>query len=161
MQCPECGFILVKIDEKFHERVDRLLAEVSDKKKNELVTQNKDYVDTHSSMQSFRPSKWLNDQIINAYFKLITSHKNNRQEVFAFDSYFWKTYTERKHDISSFRHLKTKNYFEYDLLLCPINVNEGHWTLIAVHIADRVIEYKTGFAVTAKLHLLCTVANLH
>lgn len=128
--------------DSFHKRVDELLVDKPKEEENEIVIRNHDYEFSHSSLQRLRPQRWLNDEIINAYLKLVKTRFDRKIHVF--DSFFYTTCVERKEKgpgIESLRHLSKNDYLANDLLFCPIHVNNNHWTLIAVHIADRRIEY--------------------
>lgn len=123
-------------------RVDILLADVDNSKMMEYAVQNEhlDYKATHSSSHTLRPQNKLNDEIVNAYFKLFQCHKH----VYTFDTYFYKKMCESLAKniavADCFKFLKRIDLSAYQLLLCPINEND-HWTLIAVNIPEKTIKF--------------------
>lgn len=99
------------------------------------------YKVSRSSFGTLRPEQELNDEIVNAYFKLIQGHKNVARKVYIFDTYFYTTMVKNLEEKKEyFRFLTRINLLEYDLLLCPINKCK-HWTLIAVDVPNRTIKF--------------------
>lgn len=122
----------------FEKRVRTWLAPVQQSKENNPVVTNVNYTVSHFSMRTLLPEQNLNDEIINAYFKLI----KNTFKVYTFDSYFFTSLVERlRKNEEMFKFLKKDiSLVENDLLLCPIN-KDDHWTLIAVNVPKREVGF--------------------
>ena len=94
--------------------------------------------------------------------KLWRKQKKGRRSHF-FNSYFWQTlFDERnivqelrgKYNYDNVRKWSKKviggNIFELKRLFIPINIGNGHWTLVVIHIRNKLIQYYDSMRRDAK-----------
>jgi hypothetical protein len=82
---------------------------------------------SHADIQRLRPSQWLNDNIIDYYFSLL-SHENN--DFYFFNTFFYTSLVSR--GIKSVLNWHKKvNIFSYKKIFIPI-VENYHWLLVVV-----------------------------
>ena len=101
-------------------------------------------------MQSLSPSKWITDEIVNMYCKLLAdrdsqllkSHLHSNPNVFMHTHFYTllknrvsnDNYWERKQQVVE------KNLFEVNKIFIPINLNCNHWILVVVSMQLELIE---------------------
>ena len=98
------------------------------------------------------PGKWLNDEIINSYFELITMRSAKLAKLFKagvprcimFNSFFYTTLNVNGNGYNYSRVSRwTRKYtdlFEYDKILVPVN-QPAHWVLVVINLAKKAVEY--------------------
>ncbi|KAI0981701.1 hypothetical protein GJ496_007947 [Pomphorhynchus laevis] len=82
---------------------------------------------TYRDIHTLKPTRWLNDQVINFYMQLILKRNNEKDSLpktYAFSTFFYP------------RLLKDG----YDIILIPLHLGM-HWALITIHVPDRQIRY--------------------
>lgn len=102
-------------------------------------------------------TNWLDDEAINAYMQLLSKHYPN---VFVFDSFFWPMLKEHGYEGVKKWYKKVFIFDRQnvtDTILVPINVNNNHWTLAAIHLNDAKIQYFDSLNANANPF---TVSNL-
>ena len=135
-----------------HDLVNKFFQSVNGKQKitNDLLL-------NHSSFKRLNKNKWLNDEIINAYGKMINIRNEkslNVPKVRIFSSFLLqKIFCLSKEDIQNdenkYKDLlqffkksrKHINLNEYQILLFPFNINNSHWALISIDIEKRELFY--------------------
>ena len=101
-------------------------------------------------MQSLSPSKWITDEVVNMYCKLLAdrdlqllkSHLHSNPNVFMHTHFYTllqnrvsnDNYWERKQQVVG------KNLFEVNKIFIPINLNSNHWILVVVSMQLELIE---------------------
>ena len=110
-----------------------------------------------SSFKRLNKNKWLNDEIINAYGKMINirnENNSNYPKVRIFSSFllqkiFCLSKEEIQNDENKYKDLlqyfkksrKQINLNNYQILLFPFNINNSHWALISIDIEKRELIY--------------------
>ena len=91
--------------------------------------------------ERLKPGGWLTDDVILFFLKLleIYSKENDSLKVMCLDTTFMGKILSHKDDIEGYDYDKVKGWMKedvenYDIILCPINIGNRHWTLAAVHI---------------------------
>jgi Ulp1 family protease len=92
-----------------------------------------------------QPLEWLNDELINAYFEVLTNNLlAPPRTAFAFNSFFLDKLQRKGYDRVA-RWTKNVDIFAYDYTFIPVHVesrDEGdHWCLVSVNVAWRRIDY--------------------
>ncbi|TBU07175.1 putative sentrin/sumo-specific protease [Hamiltosporidium magnivora] len=86
------------------------------------------------------PRNWLNDKIINFYFKIIEEYSMKTGKfIKVFSTYFYTTLCEKGIEWVRKWNLN-QNISIYELILIPIHKN-SHWTLVVVDLYSKSIEY--------------------
>ena len=98
--------------------------------------------------ERLKPGGWLTDDVILFFLKLleIYSKENDSLKVMCLDTTFMGKILSHKDDIEGYDYDKVKGWMKedvenYDIILCPINIGNRHWTLAAVHIKVKKIQY--------------------
>jgi hypothetical protein len=100
------------------------------------------------------PKAWLNDNIVNEYLTILTSHENTAAgfvlekdgappPVHAFSSFWYSTLKRDSKRVMRWAarvNLDGAKYLECGLVLYPI-CDMGHWRLLVVRPQERTIEY--------------------
>jgi sentrin-specific protease 1 len=129
---------------------------------NEITAkQNKDSV-RRESMQTLRPGKWLNGEVINYFLKICLAKRDEiicarhpgRKRSHFFDSFFVQALFDEKNNNPDLRgrynyknvkrwskKVPGKGIFNLKYILCPINIDNGHWTLAVIYIEKKRIQY--------------------
>jgi sentrin-specific protease 1 len=125
------------------------------------------------SMRTLRQGKWLNDEVINYYLKLlikrdeiICAQQSGRRRSHIFNSFFTQYMFDEMNNNPTLRgkynyknikrwskKVPGKDIFNLKYILCPINVHNKHWTLGVIYMEDKRIRYfdSTGGTDRAKL----------
>ena len=117
---------------------------------------------TRRSMQTLRPGKWLNDEVINYFLKnclakrdeFICARQTGRKRSHFFNSFFVQTMFDEKNSNPSLRgrynydnvshwskNVPGKNIFKLKYILIPINLDNMHWTTAVIYMEEKRIQY--------------------
>eukprot|EP00927_Polykrikos_kofoidii_P085244 TRINITY_DN9218_c0_g1_i1.p1 TRINITY_DN9218_c0_g1~~TRINITY_DN9218_c0_g1_i1.p1 ORF type:complete len:887 (+),score=139.97 TRINITY_DN9218_c0_g1_i1:268-2661(+) len=104
---------------------------------------------TRDKIQCLRPSTWLNDEVINFYFKLMQerSRKPGFLNVWFANSFFWPKLSGKDHRDYNFKEvrrwtIKAKvDIFKMDCVIFPMNVGESHWALGVIDFKAKGFRY--------------------
>ena len=98
------------------------------------------YFISHNSMQRLDNERWLNDEIINFYMKIleIYSAEHTDMKVKCQKSYFMEKILPRADDEICYDYEAIKRWMrerveEFDIILYPINIVQQHWALTVVY----------------------------
>ncbi len=126
-----------------------------------LASQDADSVQ-RSSMQTLNPGQWLNDEIINYFLKNCLAKRDEklcakqpgRKRSHFFNSFFVKTMFDDKNNNLSVRNkyncinvkrwskkVPGKDIFNLKYILCPINLDNTHWTSAVIFMEEKRIQY--------------------
>lgn len=95
---------------------------------------------------SWKPNKWLNDNLINFYMELVnerSKHNPLLPKVYAFNTFFAKKLSEGVYNYNNVRRWTKRlklNIFSCQKVFFPINYAK-HWALIIAHMDRKRIEY--------------------
>jgi sentrin-specific protease 1 len=101
---------------------------------------------TRHSFAKLGRGQWLDDQLINFYFKMLQELKDADSSVIR-KSVFFSTFLMQnlfvqadKFDYKAVeRWTKKIKIFEHDMLFFPINYNQDHWLLAVVYMQQKMI----------------------
>jgi len=103
-----------------------------------------------SQLQCLRPGEWLNDEVINFYFKLLqerTRRPEAPRRCWFTNSFFWPKLSGKGHAEYNFKEVRrwtTKakvDIFDQDYVIFPMNIGETHWALGAIDFRERGFRY--------------------
>jgi hypothetical protein len=153
--------VLLPVDEDWDDRIDDAL---HSRPPNRVLTSLSGGVDlTAGDMTRLRPGQWLNDEIVNAYLKLVITEGNARHNIkpgqapkfHAFNSFFYGNLASKGYaGVSRWAKkakLEGKNLLNAESILIPVNQNL-HWTLLVITPAARQIEYFDSFSGNPNSH---------
>jgi sentrin-specific protease 1 len=108
------------------------------------------------SLRSLLPGRWLNDEIINEYLRILVSKHNevcrqkNQRLCHAYNTAFMFNLISRNADDEKYNYEEVrrwskkvpgKNLFDLDKLFIPINQNNTHWMLVVVSFQECCIRF--------------------
>ena len=138
-----------------------------------LASQDADSVQ-RGSMQTLRPGQWLNDEVINYFLKnclakrdeLICARQSGRKRSHFFNSFFVQTMFDEKNNNPSLRgrynyknvkrwskKVPGKDIFNLKYILCPINLDNMHWTSAVIYMEEKRIQYYDSMGGTDRAKL--------
>ncbi|KAK2763301.1 hypothetical protein FQN54_009937 [Arachnomyces sp. PD_36] len=100
----------------------------------------------------YKPSAWLNDEVINAYLAVIIDYlrkasgatSSEQPRYHAFNSFFFSNLRDKGYGSvrrwASRAKIGKENLLKVETVLVPVH-NQAHWTLLVVRPAARTIEY--------------------
>jgi Ulp1 family protease len=114
----------------------------------DVYSQIGDFSLTYKDIKKLYPKKWVNDQIINSYLKLLQPEPH----AFILDTYFYQTLqtmAEQGWDIPKLTRIIARygiyNFSEVPLIVFPVNIKQAHWVTVSINNNDQVIEYYDSF----------------
>ncbi|CAG9331301.1 unnamed protein product [Blepharisma stoltei] len=122
---------------------------LNDERHEEAWGKVKDATLRYKDIKLLRPRTWINDEVVNAYLKLLEVPEN----VHIFNSFFYE-YISGMHatndwDVRKLKRILKKqgldNLFTKDFLIFPINLDKNHWVVAQVNNKDKCIEYHDSF----------------
>lgn len=120
-------------------------------KSSKVLSKIGSYTLSGAEFSTLLPFNWLNDEIINSYFELISKRSEKLAKVFKagiprcimLNSFFYPTLNGR----AGYNYTRvsrwTRKYtdlFGYDKILIPIN-QPNHWVLVVINFAKKAVEY--------------------
>lgn len=104
---------------------------------------------TRDKMRCLRPGQWLNDEVINFYFKLLQERGKLLQgapKCWFPNSFFWPKLSGNN---SSYSYKEVKRWtikakidiFELDLICFPMNIGESHWAMGVIDLTSHGFRY--------------------
>ena len=118
-------------------------------------------------MQTLRPRQWLNDEVINYFFKnclakrdeMLCEKEPGRRRSHFFNTFFVQTMFDEKNIDRKLkgkynynmverwsRNVPGKNIFNLKYIFCPINHDNKHWTSAVIFMKDMRIQYYDSLA---------------
>lgn len=105
---------------------------------------------TRKQLACLRPGQWLNDEVINFYYKLLQERSKKLAggpKCWFPNSFFWPKLSGAGHDNYSFKEVKRWtikakiDIFELDYVLFPMNIGESHWAMGVIDIRENGFRY--------------------
>jgi hypothetical protein len=112
---------------------------------------------TRGQMQCLLPCTWLNDEVINFYYKLLqerTTRSPSGPKCWFTNSFFWNKLSggpNKRNDEYGFKEVRrwtTKakvDIFALDYVIFPMNIGEMHWAMGAIDIKEKGFRYFDSF----------------
>ena len=126
------------------------------------------------SMQTLKPGTWLNDEVINYFLKnclakrdekLCASQPGQKRSHF-FNSFFVQTMFDEKNNNMNVRgkynyknvrrwgkKVPGKDIFNLKYIICPINLDNMHWTSAVIFMEEKRIQYYDSMGGTDRVKL--------
>jgi sentrin-specific protease 1 len=138
-----------------------------------VASQDADSVQ-RGSMQTLRPGQWLNDEVINYFLKnclakrdeIICARQVGRKRSHFFNSFFVQTMFDEKNNNPNLRgkynyknvkrwskKVPGKDIFNLKYILCPINLDNMHWTSAVIYMEEKRIQYYDSMGGTDRTKL--------
>jgi hypothetical protein len=138
-----------------------------------LASQDADSVQ-RGSMQTLRPGQWLNDEVINYFLKnclakrdeMLCAKEPGRRRSHFFNSFFVQTMFDEKNNDPNLRgrynyknvrrwskKVPGKDIFNLKYILCPINLDNTHWTSAVIFMEAKRIQYYDSMGGTDRAKL--------
>ncbi|KAL3827633.1 hypothetical protein ACHAXA_000506 [Cyclostephanos tholiformis] len=138
-----------------------------------LASQDADSVQ-RGSMQTLRPGQWLNDEVINYFLKnclarrdeMLCAKEPGRRRSHFFNSFFVQTMFDEKNNDPKLRgkynyknvrrwakKVPGKDIFNLKYILCPINLDNMHWTSAVIFMEEKKIQYYDSMGGTDRTKL--------
>lgn len=99
---------------------------------------------TQDDLDRLKPTKWLNDELINVYFQFIQEHTKQDLKIGILSSHFPVKLQQEPYQYISIRNWSKKAKFETistNKIFIPIHVAGNHWTLAVINFIDKRFEY--------------------
>ena len=95
------------------------------------------------NLLTLRPETWLDDIIINFYFKDIESRGNIGHDCILYNSFFMTNLVDddEKYDFSKVTRFVKPEMFKKKKIILPINLHNNHWAIGVVDIKMKIIKY--------------------
>ncbi|KAL7543627.1 hypothetical protein ACHAXR_012914 [Thalassiosira sp. AJA248-18] len=139
-----------------------------------LARQDADSVQ-RGSLQTLNPGQWLNDEIINYFLKnclakrdekLCAKQGPGRKRSHFFNSFFVQTMFDEKNNnpklrgVYNYKNVKRwskkvpgKDIFNLKYVVCPINLDNMHWTSAVIFMEEKRIQYYDSMGGTDRTKL--------
>lgn len=112
---------------------------VSNPDASRVITSNYQIDLTVRDFKTLRPSKWLNDNIIDYYFNMIS---DQNPKYYSWTSHFYTTLKQKGYQgVKRWAKRRKLNVFEKSLVFIPINISSTHWALATVDNKAKTIAY--------------------
>jgi sentrin-specific protease 1 len=122
-------------------------------RKLETVSAGKEVSVTRGSMRRLKPGVWLNDEIVNFFFRILQIHDEElslsepmRNRNHFFTSFFYKGIHFNEAEQYEYNRIKKwtkdvpgKDIFKLHKIFFPINIGEMHWVCVVVQMKEREI----------------------
>lgn len=99
---------------------------------------------TREKIQCLRPATWLNDEVINFYFKLL--QERCKRTCWFPNSFFWPKLSSntKEYSFKEVRRWTTKakvDIFALDHVVFPMNISDTHWALGVIDLKEKGFRY--------------------
>ncbi|CAE7739236.1 SENP1 [Symbiodinium pilosum] len=104
---------------------------------------------TRRQLECLRPGEWLNDEVINFYYKLLQERSKTgttSPKCWFTNSFFWPKLSgnNKEYNYKEVRRwtIKAKiDVFEMDYIIFPMNIAETHWAMGAIDLKEKGFRY--------------------
>ena len=108
-----------------------------------IVARLGEHVLTRDNLRRLCGIRWLKESVISFFLRLIELRSRidalGLPSVHALDPLFTFSLMRKRYEKP--RVHQGKDIFNYDMVLCPINIENNHWALIVLHHSRRTLEY--------------------
>lgn len=121
-------------------------------KTNSLIVSNFQIDIFVRDLKTLDDRNWLNDNIIDYYFNLITSSNEN---VYGWTTHFFTTLQAKGYQgVARWARRRKVDLTKKDLILVPINIMETHWALAVINNQDKSFGYYDSLASSGNINAL-------
>ncbi|KAG1697116.1 hypothetical protein DVH05_017500 [Phytophthora capsici] len=104
---------------------------------------------TRRHLQCLLPATWLNDEVINFYFQMMSDRDAALVEAGVlskrshfFNSFFYTKVSENGYNFVNVRRWTRKiDLFAMDKIFMPVNVGNMHWCMAVIYMTEKRIQY--------------------
>ncbi|CAH0521267.1 unnamed protein product [Peronospora belbahrii] len=115
----------------------------------EVLVQKYNVNITRRHLQCLLPLAWLNDEVINFYFQMMSDRDEAlvkagilQKRSHFFNSFFYTKVSENGYNFNNVRRWTRKiDLFAMDKIFMPVNVGNMHWCMAAIFMTERRIQY--------------------
>mmetsp|Transcript_30771 Transcript_30771/g.55045 ORF Transcript_30771/g.55045 Transcript_30771/m.55045 type:complete len:401 (-) Transcript_30771:54-1256(-) len=116
---------------------------------NEVIASRFSVEVTKRQIECLRPGEWLNDEVINFYYKLLQERGkfiDDAPKCWFTNSFFWPKLSgnNKEYNYKEVRRwtIKAKvDIFELDYVIFPMNIGETHWAMGAIDLRSKCFRY--------------------
>ncbi|ETV88061.1 hypothetical protein, variant 1 [Aphanomyces astaci] len=117
-------------------------------------------------LQCLLPATWLNDEIVNFWFQMLTerdaSAHDRHLKSHYFNSFFFAKVSEGGYNYVNVRRWTRKiDIFAMDKIFVPVNIRNVHWCLAVIFMQEKRIQYFDSMAGTGSQCLDVLLKYLH
>ena len=105
-----------------------------------------------TKLKGLAPTTWLNDEIINFYFEMLTEGCiSNNKRIHSFSSFFFVKLLRKGEAVEGYLFSKVRRWTKHidnsnlDIIFIPVNITNQHWTLVLIDILSKTIIYYDSF----------------
>ncbi|RQM14384.1 hypothetical protein DD237_005077 [Peronospora effusa] len=115
----------------------------------EVLVQKYNVDITRRHLQCLLPLVWLNDEVINFYFQMMSDRDEAlvkagilQKRSHFFNSFFYTKVSENGYNFTNVRRWTRKiDLFAMDKIFVPVNVGNMHWCMAAIFMTEKRIQY--------------------
>lgn len=100
---------------------------------------------TFKNLRTLKPGQWLNDEVINAYLRLVDGElENSSSRVRVVNTFFFDQYLKDSKNIGKILRILSKKRIDVnkiDVLYIPININNMHWSFVILDLEKGIATY--------------------
>ena len=113
---------------------------------NEILAELRNIPISRLDMTTLRPGQWLNDEVINYYFKILEQREASKATGPSCHFHQTTFYPKLAEELNGYQYSQVaewtrgKDVFSKDLIIVPIH-QPGHWTLAVINVKQQRFEY--------------------
>ncbi|KOO28947.1 sentrin sumo-specific protease [Chrysochromulina tobinii] len=113
---------------------------------NEILAELRNIPISRLDMTTLRPGQWLNDEVINYYFKILEQREASKATGPSCHFHQTTFYPKLAEGLNGYQYSQVaewtrgKDVFSKDLIIVPIH-QPGHWTLAVINMKQKRFEY--------------------
>ena len=105
-----------------------------------------------TKLKALAPRTWLNDEIINFYFEMLTEGCiSNNKRIHSFSSFFFVKLLRKGELVKGYLFKNVQRWTKHidistlEIIFIPVNITNHHWTLVLIDILLKTIIYYDSF----------------
>ena len=120
-----------------------------------IVGTIQEYSVTKRSLLTLGEGRWLNDQVVDYYFKLLETRRNVQSYCIIYTSSFMSKLLDHNLEYN-FQNIATKvknNMFQKNKIILPIKIDNMHWATAVIYIHRKEIRIFDSMGVNRDIYL--------
>jgi Ulp1 family protease len=141
--------------------INELWSELTGIEDGEMFAQVKEFKLFGRDVKKLVPGRWLNDEVINGYIRLLPVSP----QVYVFTTYFFYILENMQStvwDKDKLNRILLKSglvsLFSKMFLVLPVNIKQTHWAVVVINHRECVIEYYDSLS-TSQMDYVCSVVE--
>ena len=105
-----------------------------------------------TKLKALAPGTWLNDEIVNFYFEMLTEGCiSNNMRIHSFSSFFFLKLLRINEPVKGYLFSNVRRWTKHidistlEIIFIPVNITNHHWTLVLIDILLKTIIYYDSF----------------